>query len=189
MKPIYTLLLIFASFSASSQQLKWSRDTLLTWNNFKVPVDSATYAATSYLNMTYEYRFLPFEKEGVYRAKFKVTHYFDADKSTTIINKQGADLLKHEQTHFDIAEYFARQLKYAFETYTYTKNIRIEIIDIYQRIDAEREKMQTLYDTQAKHGEDVVMQKKWEEFVAGLLATNPPLNEVLKTEIISGCQP
>ncbi|GAA4321477.1 hypothetical protein GCM10023149_21340 [Mucilaginibacter gynuensis] len=182
MKFIYLILFFIYSTTASAQLLKWSKDTLLTWNDFKVFVDTGKFEAISYLSMTYEYRYSVID--GVYKAKFKISHTFDPSKSTTIVSKQTSYLLKHEQTHFDIAEYFARQLRFELESYTYTKNIKDEIIKIYKRVDGEREKMQNLYDSQSKNGRDVNLKKKWEDFVANLLIKNYPLDELLRPGMV-----
>jgi hypothetical protein len=187
MKTVTTaLLLLFTAccYSQENDKRYWSKDSLLTWAEFKAPVDvSSSFDAFTISGITYNYKW--HLQNGKYTADFTVTSYFLPGKSWTIADKQTPELLKHEQTHFDISEYFARQLLVAFNSYAFTPQIKEEIVTIYQRIEAERARMETIYDQQTNHSADTKIQNKWNAFIAILLSGNPPLEDTLKSDFLS----
>lgn len=86
------------------------------------------------------------------------------------------ELLLHEQLHFDIAEYFSRQLLKAFQDQTYTASFREEIKQVRSKITEKRSEMQEQYDNQTRHSKNRDMQAKWELYVKDLLLFNIPLD-------------
>jgi hypothetical protein len=89
-------------------------------------------------------------------------------------------LLEHEQLHFDISEYFARQLLIEFQRAIYTKNFLAEIKAIKQRSVTTRNTVENLYDEQSNHGLNPKMQSKWRQYVEYLLSENESLSVTLQ---------
>ncbi|MEO3405420.1 hypothetical protein AAFN85_16035 [Mucilaginibacter sp. CAU 1740] len=168
-----------------SQEKKWSKDSLLTWNDFKGTVDPASgVSAMTYCGVKFRYRYFVSANDSTYTAKFIVYSFFTPERSWSMVERQCPPLLNHEQVHFDISEYFARVLRTALETAQYTKNIKDEIMSIFKKYDSEREKMGLLYDEQTNHGTKVDVQKKWDLFVGKILSNNTPWQQVQNDEIM-----
>jgi hypothetical protein len=75
--------------------------------------------------------------------------------------------LKHEQTHFDITEVFARRLRKAFEGTTglcpeHPKDAR----KVFDRLSRESQETQDRYDDQTAHGMALDSQTRWNRSVA-----------------------
>jgi Bacterial protein of unknown function (DUF922) len=88
-------------------------------------------------------------------------------------------LLQHEQLHFDIAEYFSRQLLRAFQNRSYTANYREEIKQVRHIITLKRNEIQDLYDQQTNHSQNENMQAKWQLYINDLLVSNLSLDSAL----------
>ena len=85
-------------------------------------------------------------------------------------NKESDRLLRHEQLHFDITEYFKRLYykRVAEATYSQT-TINGLMKSIYQNILYEMQVMQKNYDEQTTHSLDADKQAAWQQKVADLL--------------------
>ena len=187
MKFLVTFLALFCSalcYSQDNNHKHWSKDSLLTWSDFKgqmLPSDNLD--AFTYTNFNYTYTMETID--GKSKPVFTVDNSFRYDKSWSKPDKQTAALLQHEQGHFDISEYFGRQLLTAFNTYQYTDNIKDERKAIFQKMKTEMAKMHELYDIKTKHSADAKMQAKWNAFIALILAQNVPLDDVIKSDFVT----
>lgn len=159
----------------------WKADRPLAWADFTGPIDeTSTFAASTHSGIDYRWRMN--SQAGKMTFSFTVTSYMDKSKSWTKPDKQNDALLKHEQLHFDISEYFARELLKAFNSYTYTSNYRTEINDIFQSLSKARHDMEALYDEESQHSRNKLKQAEWELYVANLLSNNTALEDALKIE-------
>lgn len=86
-------------------------------------------------------------------------------KSKSYIVKYSEYVLKHEQTHFDITELYARKLRQKItETdFKKIKDIGKEISKYYQHIATEWQKEQEKYDKDTQHGTNPAKQQLWNE--------------------------
>lgn len=85
-------------------------------------------------------------------------------------NKESDRLLRHEQLHFDITEYFRRlYYKRVAEARYSPANINVLMRNIYQNIIYESQVMQEDYDVQTNHSLDADQQAAWQQKVADLL--------------------
>jgi len=79
-------------------------------------------------------------------------------------------LLKHEQIHFDIGEYYARKIRSSEDELNELYDITIEYVDDYlNSLLDEYNEFQTIYDYETAHGSDDKMQEKWNHRVDSLL--------------------
>ena len=83
-----------------------------------------------------------------------------------------AQLLDHEQLHFDIAELAARRLRTRFEDFKDgcaepggVESIQAMVVEI----DRELQEEQSRYDRETNHGADARTQDRWRRRVQGLL--------------------
>src|SRR5690606_34314099 len=82
-------------------------------------------------------------------------------------DRTNADLLAHEQAHFDITELHARKLRLAFSLLPDGCVLNSEqISDLVNPIYAESDKMQTDYDKTTRHGLDKAAQEQWEILIS-----------------------
>jgi hypothetical protein len=175
----FLLIIVFKTATAQGdQKILWSEDRPLTWNDFQGNIDeSSKFAANTYYGEDYDYKWQ--QLNGHYTITFNVKCYVVKDKSWTKTDKQTSYLLKHEQIHFDISEFFARQLAIAFSKYSFTSNFKAEMIQIHQSILDQRVAMELLYDEQTDHSLNKLLQAKWELYIANLLANNYQLSDAL----------
>lgn len=140
----------------------WTPRTKLIGSDFKrKPIEESHFSAGSHLGTGLEI-------EGT-QLNFKLTvrAYFVPDKSW--IKVHDADLLRHEQTHFDIEEYYARLIRKKLKGLR-TKGrsfeqVRDEADVIFNDLLAERELFQEQFDAESGHSVNVEKEREWEEKV------------------------
>lgn len=161
--------LIFMLFFVSSQfmvaqdeELPWSADKKLTWNDFKSAPDySHPYAAITFSGMSYG--FSADVVNGEVSVNYKVNCFFVANKSWVKRRYKGdKELLKHEQLHFDITELYTRKFRGELSEMTFTDNVKAEIKAIYKRITKEKVSFQEKYDLETDHSKNEAAQKMWQ---------------------------
>lgn len=184
LKQIIVLLLLATSVVANAQnepKKRWDPNNPLQWSDFTGAIDqSSKYSAQIYCGNNYNYNWT--QRDGKYTFKFEVMGNMTPSRSWTIIEKQTPELLRHEQLHFDIAEFFARQLQKAFDSYAYTNDFDNEIARIKADNDKERELMQKVYDNQTDHSKNKEIQAKWDTYVGDLLSHNYAMEAALIKE-------
>lgn len=144
----------------------WSPKTKLIVSDFKqAPVADSHFSAGSHLGTGME---IASENEHL---KFTVKAYFVPYKSWLKVND--ADLLLHEQTHFDIEEYFARLVRKELSKIKVKgrpfEDIRKETDAMFARILAERTAFQEKFDEETGHSANTPKEKEWEAMVKLLL--------------------
>lgn len=187
LKPTLLLLFLCAALSTFAQpesRLVWKADRPIQWTDFEGPVDeSSEFEANTNSGMNYQWHMDM--HAGKMSFKFSVYGFMNKSKSWVRPGKQTDALLKHEQLHFDISEYFARQLLRSFQNYTYTANFRTEIDQLFQQMMQARKTMEETYDAQSNHSRNKIKQAEWELYVAGLLSNNPSLEDAVKNEPVA----
>jgi hypothetical protein len=185
MKNIILIAFLLISKSVYGQQdsLKfWTKDQPLQWADFIAPVnESSRFYAETYSGTHYSYTSHTNDTGRVFT--FKVYSYLSKGRSWSNIDKQTPELLKHEQLHFDISEYFARQLLIALNKYNYTADYQNEIRSVFQAIEEERSTMETVYDLRTSHSLNKKAQTKWSEFITDILTHDYSLSDVLAREL------
>jgi len=173
------LVFITACANAQDSMKAWDSSDLLTWSDFKGPADgSSKLAAFSVLGA--QMRYSQKQVSGVYSFTFEVVCVMSKNQSWSKKERQTPQLLKHEQTHFDIAEFFARKLIITLNEHKFTNNFKNEITEIQKQEYKDRMAMQVVYDNQTNHSINKEMQQKWEAYVADLLNANYTLEEALQ---------
>ena len=86
--------------------LIWNKSKLLTWENFKGTPDTfSKYAAVTNCNIETNFRA---KKDTLF---IRAVSYMQSSLSWVKIKSKNANLLKHEQVHFDISELYIRKLR------------------------------------------------------------------------------
>ncbi len=146
----------------TTDKIKWTPETQLTWDNFMGSSEEQTeYAAYTYAELSYS---VHSDGEGTVVAY--VTCNFIPSKSWKDTKKNLTPaILKHEQGHFDIAEINARRLRKLFKEYI-RKNPKSKSLgkDMTTMFHAAIEKMNVdnnRYDSETVHSINEEKQQQW----------------------------
>lgn len=155
----------------AENRIEWRSDVRLVWNDFEgIPNGFSTYKAITNTRMKLEP--IRVTRDSLV---YVVTTYFNKDLSWSR-EKTSVDLLRHEQLHFDIAEWVNRMIR--------SKCVKLNLSDIepdYKALNrifdhysaAVLDSINLLYDHDTKHGADLLNQLRWERKVNdGLEALN-----------------
>lgn len=150
-------------------KIHWSADRKLSWQDFKgKPKEESRYSAESSLQISYGLKIS--NQSGVTEYSFNVDCYFEKNDSWVKTDKKTDALLKHEQLHFDIAEYFSRKLRREFKKSSFTvENYQSKSTAIFNENFTEYQSYQIAYDEETRHGSLPEEQAQWEERVKNLL--------------------
>jgi hypothetical protein len=175
MKNLFACIFLLYTVSAFSQQrspisptikklkndtIVWRADSLLRQEDFKAKPQKGGPLGLSAIGI-----FLyPGETSG--ELLFYVEALFMKSKSYLV--KYSDYVLKHEQTHFDIAEVFARTLrkKIAETDFKKIKNTGNEMNKLYEKTMKDYFKEQATYDKDTEHGVNPAKQKLWNEDIS-----------------------
>jgi hypothetical protein len=153
---ITTSLLCFSvlCFSQSTEQLIWSTKKLASADFKAEPDENSPFKALSSTGFGYSYKY---NNDSLIVET--VTHF---KPQLSWIKKQDADLLAHEQLHFDITEYFRRLflIKLA-KTPIDINNVKPVIQALYAEVRNELRTWQGTYDEQSDHSVNKEQQQKW----------------------------
>ena len=168
--PFLFIILLFLSWKAPNQdvsdQIAWSQNRPLSWNDFKGSVPfGMLFDAQSYSGIGYTYT--PVRVGERVEIEWKVTAYFDTEVSWVRKEGASASLLLHEQGHFDIAEIFCRNLRAKLKSV----KLSLDNVDYYMELflSEELENMRTYqndYDRDTAHGTDSEQQAYWTSMIS-----------------------
>lgn len=172
---------------SNNELIIWNADRKLRYEDFKSDQPDYTNVpkyAKAYIN--YEILFFPkelsiYELEDI-QVVAVITPY------TSYMESPNSELLRHEQLHFDIAEYHTRILREEIAKIKSQSQINESILTKIQNafINANENclKMQNSYDLETFHGIDKEKQKLWEKDIAILLDSTISLAQDIKIEDI-----
>ncbi len=166
MKYILIFFIIFSNllFDSCSGNIFWSSKAKLKWSDFKSNKCGEHIALTAsgikYIT----------QSENDTLVILQVNAIFDKNKSAKTANKSELNdfCLRHEQTHFDISEWYARVFRKALTDSIITS--RVEIPKLYHVICKEFNEMQERYDSATNHGINRIEQYKWNDYVTKQLS-------------------
>jgi len=146
-------------------QVDWSPVRKLSIADFKgkprtdAPKNYAAETAAGFVMQTN--RVTPFKTP-----KFIVFSRFDCYKSWIGEESKGkAEILEHEQSHFDINEIYARQLRKALHEGNFNIDNLEESNELFNRYYKESREQQEQYDTETVHGTNKKAQAKWNDMI------------------------
>ncbi|XLS28184.1 DUF922 domain-containing protein [Flavobacteriaceae bacterium M23B6Z8] len=164
----FCLFLTVLSVQAQEEVILWSDSYRLSWQDFKgAPDANSDAAAVTASGISYEFNATV--KGGEVLVDYKVNSYFYPQKSW--YNKQlgDAQVLRHEQLHFNITELHTRKMRTILSRMKFTDNVRKEIKTVYEATLKDLQQMQKQYDSETDYSRNPEMQKQWEAKVALLL--------------------
>lgn len=171
MKRIFAILLGLSFFTTGvnaqekEYKLAWNEKKPLSWKDFQgEPNHRISYDASTNSGMSYSWS-LSTSAKGKNEFVYEVKSNFYPNLSWVKEKEKNDHLLAHEQLHFDISELHARKLRKAMLEYCLGKDIKMDLRDIYHRIESDRQRMQEQYDAESRHSLDRENEAKWQEFV------------------------
>lgn len=168
-----TLETMLAEDMAAEQAIPWTAARRLVWSDFKGPPPKGGNegARTGYgLYYAWSCRGATFQ--------FRVTAAMHPQRSwvkpmVVSDERENPRVLRHEQTHFDVTEVFARRMRAHFDALAGgCAKSDAEVKAMAKRFVDEERDMQHRYDRETNHGLNVDQQRAWNTDVAGMLAAS-----------------
>jgi hypothetical protein len=144
--------------------IQWSETPVLRWNHFKAhPDNTVPYGALSDVYIRYDYTV------SGKLAQFHFSCCFSTCRSW-IKPAARPELLAHEQEHFNLAEYYKRQLAEIILNEKFSgSTIDAKVDSIGKLINQRRLEMDVLYDQETKHSLDEEKQAIWSKKIRQML--------------------
>ena len=169
-KGLLAILFLGLLFQIVAQDIPWSKDISLEWNDFKCDVpQNVKFDAYTHCKLKYEFEQVK-GREMVLITKAS----FMPDRSWSKEKKQSAYILLHEQLHFDIYEGFRRKLlkriveERALEQSDFAERIQ----SIFKKTFSELLEFQDEYDKVTAHSQNIEQQKVWSDKILDMLMAN-----------------
>lgn len=186
--PLLAIIFVFiitSAFQQDSVQKVWDINSPLQWSDYQAP-EKPDYKDPRVRSNTLTGELFTYKRLGKdsdsYSFKFATRSVMIRSKSWVDPAYKTPELLQHEQLHFNLSAYFARQLLTALTNHTYSKDYKEEMKAIRHEISVQRTAMNNLYDDQTTHSLNKKMQARWQVFVTHLLNDNINLEEAIKNE-------
>ena len=167
MKILVTLILALcmAPLPSSTIKMQWDEDRKLTWADFKGTPDAGdSFVASTNSGISFSFSYKV--KSGKMTMDYDVQCNFYPELSWYKADLVTDYILKHEQTHFDISELYARKLRKAMEETSFSNNPKEEVNALYQKNETARQQMQTKFDFETDHSKNEPVEIQWRRFVA-----------------------
>lgn len=156
---------------AANDALPWAADRKLAWDDFRgtAPLSGQEGALTAY-SLFYGIRC------SGQHFQFRVVAAFlphDSWVKPVVLSdaQRRVNTLQHEQTHFDIAEVYARRMRQRFaEVYNPCGTSREALDTIANRYITDEAGAQARYDDETRHGLTAARQRQWDADVKRMLA-------------------
>ncbi|WP_373018296.1 DUF922 domain-containing protein [Muriicola sp.] len=143
----------------------WDPAHRLSWSDFKAlpPADSQV-AATTASGITYS--FSAMEEGREMKVDWSVASYFYPESSWYRPELANANILSHEQLHFDISELFARRMREKIRGFRFTSEVKAEMRAIYNETIEEMREFQRRYDAETNYSRAEDKQREWNRMIA-----------------------
>ena len=149
-------------FIRDANEIEWHPDRELSWYDFKAYPDFGSHFSA--LSSTYLEETHGCNEAGDFY--FEVKAFFVQDLSWSF-DKTSVSLLKHEQLHFDITEYFARLLRKEFSTLKKPCDLSaVQLKNIVDSIFIDMESAHEFYDRHTIHGLRKDNQMLWDDMIS-----------------------
>ncbi len=139
----------------TDEYIKWDKNRPLTWNDFLAsPKTNTSAVATTSTQLSIKF----FKKNNL--ISYQITCQFV--KKGSWVSVQNDYILKHEQGHFDIAEFFARKLNKTLQEHLKKNPGNIKDLDfIYNDLMNQKDNFQNKYDLETQNSINKPKQEEW----------------------------
>ena len=161
MKKTFSLILLFCFLTVFSQKLVWKEGTKLNWSLFKSSENKMKSDSTIVSYSSCGLSYTAFKDKANNKMKVRIDATFDPSNSWKHPIKTKNLNINHEQSHFDIAEIYARKLRKEFlENVKTEKDYQLKFKLIYQVMYGEFLDYQNYYDNITKRGTNAEKQNE-----------------------------
>ncbi len=170
MKIISFIIMLLISFSfMEDEKIPWSVDRKLSWEDFRgIPNQADDFVASTNSGISFSFSI---QESNQNRAlSYNVVSNFYPDLSWYRPDRVSEYILKHEQTHFDISELFARKLRKELAQIENEPDFQDLAKRHYEQIEAQRREMQLHYDKESDHSNKEADELRWRKYIAAQLA-------------------
>jgi len=153
-------------FRKHEKEIEWSPNRKLTWEDFKgspKSMSNPNIAAQTFCGFGFQTNYVTV----LTKTKIFVTTTFTCNLSWVRSDqKNRADLLEHEQGHFDLCEVYARQLRKKLQEEKLTVfNLNTDANIIFKNIYTLYLDRQELYEKETRHGLEKQKQNEWRTMI------------------------
>lgn len=144
--------------TVNDDKITWNKERRLKWEDIKgIPDPGSSSGSITYSSIGYS---ASVKKDSLY---VTVTCFFNKEKSWVKEDHKTADLLNHEQGHFDLNEIYARKLRKQLATYPFERaTLKKSIQELYEGIWKECMSIQQQYDAETESSSNTTVQKRWD---------------------------
>ena len=175
------LLFNLSAYCQKQTIMQWTSNKQLKWADYLgKPVVNSPFDAITVAGDTVFYHLS--NVNGRLKLIFTGYSLIDKKKSWVKYDKRSEPLLKHEQLHFDIAEFYFRQLMKTLNNRHFTANFHEVVNIIIKQDNKERAIMDAVYDFQTQHSANLIMQDRWENYIHDLLKNDYSIEEAMQKE-------
>ena len=149
--------------------LSWDEAYKLTWEDFKGESnhDISAVAITA-SGISFGFSFKQTDTDIISFTTNVFTHFYP-EQSWYKPDIADANVLGHEQLHFDITELFARKFRQRISHLKVSNAIRSELESLNKTINKELSVMQNTYDSETDFSRNFEQQDKWKVYIANAL--------------------
>ncbi|MCC8410371.1 hypothetical protein LJ707_15625 [Mucilaginibacter sp. UR6-1] len=156
----------------------------LTVNDFQGTPRRSNFAAVAYTNCSISYNYSVKRIKGVFRIDFEVGMVMNRDRSwldrTRVKTPEMlAEVLRHEQGHYDIAYLQQQEVLRTFNRTQFGRDYSMVIADIFNRIDAKYQQMNKDYEDDTNHMQNRAQQAVWDRYLQKKVSNMPPLTAAM----------
>jgi hypothetical protein len=160
------------------KEFSWSKDRKLIWSDFRGIIPkfaSDVTAATISCEIGFETSSVSSDNDDL---KIHVYNKFSKNESWSRREDQNAEVLNHEQGHFDLCELFTRKLRERLSNLSFNMNtMKGALRSVYDQTLADYRATQELYEAETHHGVNPQQQARWDRFLTQELAQSEPWME------------
>lgn len=177
---MFTKLLFFLSFAStvgnacsqdSSDLLRWTPQPI-SWNDFQEnPGYDKYYGKRAKTHWRLSMQIIDSATHTTKQIIVKVQAFLIRSLSwVRPVNRTDNNLLIHEQLHFDMVEWYARQLRKAIREESFSfKNYRTKTKSLHRGIMEKLQAKQSAYDLETRGGNNMIVQNHWsKEIIQGI---------------------
>ncbi|PAW92695.1 hypothetical protein CKK33_03960 [Mucilaginibacter sp. MD40] len=138
----------------------------------------------AYTNCTLDFKFQASRRNGDYILHFNVRLFMNnykswLDRSRITTDAQLAEILKHEQGHYNIAFLEQQDILRVMSNTRFTANYQAEAMNIFNRIDARYKQLNQDYEQDTQNMTNRQQQRSWDIYFEKRLQYLPPENASL----------
>ncbi len=161
---LFFIFSLISPLNLEDEKIIWNENYKLKWSDFKAPYRAGvSYVASTSSGISFSYSYS--ERDGEIDLNITVHSNFYPEKSWVNPEEASEYILAHEQAHFDISEIHARMLRKKISETTFSKKVKMELTNLYNSVNEDRETMQRLFDKESDHSKNKEKELEWETFI------------------------